>query len=257
MFGEDHARGPFLDSPVRARSCHIALQFGSIRSAFRSRESAHWGSWADCLAMVKARHPVVAARIVGELVRFTRKGPTLANPVLAILIRPILANPILANPFLDRKGWGPNPEKIGPRRVGQEGWGPEGWGAQNVVFFFPSPAAKFILFFSGGLLVELWWCLKRRGAQMCTFGILGLLCEAPAAPKPPKFHEKNPPEREERNEFCSGRGKKRELLGPPPFGAPLSGLAPLRGRTDCETTETLIWAKIKLAKNGFGQNWSA
>ena len=35
-----------------------------IRSAFRSRESAHWASWADCLAMVKARHPIVAARIV-------------------------------------------------------------------------------------------------------------------------------------------------------------------------------------------------
>ena len=66
MFGEDHARGPFLDSPVRARSRHIALQFGSIRSAFRSRESAHWASWADCPAMVKARHPVVAARIVGN-----------------------------------------------------------------------------------------------------------------------------------------------------------------------------------------------
>ena len=42
-----------------------------IRSAFRSRESAHWASWADCLAMVKARHPVVAARIVEELGGFT------------------------------------------------------------------------------------------------------------------------------------------------------------------------------------------
>ena len=42
-----------------------------IRSAFRSRESAHWASWADCLAMVKARHPIIAARIVGELGGFT------------------------------------------------------------------------------------------------------------------------------------------------------------------------------------------
>ena len=42
-----------------------------IRSAFRSRQSAHWASWADCLAMVKARHPTVAARIVGELGRLT------------------------------------------------------------------------------------------------------------------------------------------------------------------------------------------
>ena len=34
----------------------------SIRSAFRSRASAQWASWADCLATVKARHPIVAAR---------------------------------------------------------------------------------------------------------------------------------------------------------------------------------------------------
>ena len=34
--------------------------------------------------------------------------------------------------------------------------------------------------------VEFWWCLKRQCAQMCTFGVLGLLCEAPAAPKPIK-----------------------------------------------------------------------
>ena len=51
------------------------------------------------------------------------------------------------------EGWGPNPEKVGP-----EGWGPEGWGAQNFALFFPSPAAKFVLFFplwrsSRGILV--------------------------------------------------------------------------------------------------------
>ena len=39
-----------------------------------------------------------------------------------------------------------------------EGWGPEGWGAQNFTFFFPSPAANFVLFFplwvfSRGILV--------------------------------------------------------------------------------------------------------
>ena len=34
-------------------------------------------------------------------------------------------------------------------------------------------------FLSGGLLVEFWWCLKRRGAQMCTFGVLGLSCASP------------------------------------------------------------------------------
>ena len=48
---------------------------------------------------------------------------------------------------------------------------------------------------------------------MCAFGVLGLSCEAPAAPKPPgftppKFNEQTPREREkERN--GGGRGKKR------------------------------------------------
>ena len=42
-----------------------------IRSAFRIREATHWASWGDCLAMVKARHPIVAARIIGEMGRFT------------------------------------------------------------------------------------------------------------------------------------------------------------------------------------------
>ena len=76
---------------------------------------------------------------------------------------------------------------------------------------------------------------------MYTFGVLGLSCEAPAAPKPPgfhttarepkrahlsapalqtpKFHEKTP--REGGKERILWReGKKREILGPPPFWAP-------------------------------------
>ena len=156
------------------------------------------------------------------------------------------------------EGWGTNPEKVGARRVGPQprksgspkgggqkwgperwgfdGWRPEGWGAQNFAFFFPSPAEKFVLFFlSGGLLVDFWWCLKRPGTRMCTFGVLGLSCEAPAAQKPPGFHTtarepkrahlrvlvfKTPPkitrrhpEREEKNEFCGGRGKKERNFG--------------------------------------------
>ena len=39
MFGEDHARGPFLDAPVRARSCHITLQFGRIGHPERISDS--------------------------------------------------------------------------------------------------------------------------------------------------------------------------------------------------------------------------
>ena len=85
--------------------------------------------------------------------------------------------------FLDHKGWGPKgggpkPSKSGaPKRVE----------AQNFALFFPLPPQ--FSFFSPSLVdpfVEFWWCLKRQGAQMCTFGVLGLSCEAPAAPKPPK-----------------------------------------------------------------------
>ena len=84
---------------------------------------------------------------------------------------------------------------------------------------------------------------------MCTFGVLGLSCEALAAqsgPKPPGFHTttrepkrahlrvlafknhqnstRRPPEREEKNEFCGGRGKKKsEILGGPAAGGPAEG----------------------------------
>ena len=92
------------------------------------------------------------------------------------------------------KGWGPEPRKSGspkvwwPGGVGVEGVeartqkklvarrvGAEGWGAQNFALFFSlPPEISFFLLSLGGLLVEFWWCLKRRGAQMCTFGVLGL-----------------------------------------------------------------------------------
>ena len=47
-------------------------------------------------------------------------------------------------------------------------------------FFFPLPPQNsFFSSLSGGLLVEFWWCLKRRGPEMCTFGVLGLSCASP------------------------------------------------------------------------------
>ena len=39
--------------------------------------------------------------------------------------------------------------------------------------FFPLPQFSFFLLSLGG---EFWWCLKRRVPEMCTFGVLGLLC---------------------------------------------------------------------------------
>ena len=58
----------------------------------------------------------------------------------------------------------------GPKR-----WGPEGVGGPKFRAFFSlsPPEMSFFLLSLGGLLVEFWWCLKRRDAQMCTFGVGG------------------------------------------------------------------------------------
>ena len=122
--------------------------------------------------------------------------------------------------------------------------GPEGWSSQPQKNWFPKSGepkiSRFVFplpppFRSFGVSLGVFSCnfggvLKRRGPQMCTFGVLGLSSEAPAAPKPPgihtarepkrtyfrvsapqtpsKFNEKTPRETEkERN--GGGRGKKR------------------------------------------------
>ena len=50
----------------------------------------------------------------------------------------------------------------------EKGVCPKG-GEPKISLFFPSPATIFILFSLslGGLLVEFWWCLERRGPPMC------------------------------------------------------------------------------------------
>ena len=118
-------------------------------------------------------------------------------------------------------------------------------------FFFPLPLPfSLFLSLSGCLLVEFWWCLKRRGSQMCTIGVLGLSCEALAAPKPPGFHTspnvhisrvpafkhhqnstKGRPRERKRTIMGAGEGKKRAnfwavrrraVLGRAVLGGPLS-----------------------------------
>ena len=112
----------------------------------------------------------------------------------------------------------------------------------------------------GLLLLNFGGVFEGRDPEMCTFGVLELSCETPAAPPdraadtttrelqtctfhgpalqtPPKFHEKTPPEREERMKFPAGARKKSAKFwaphpsgpnlvppfGPPPFGPHPSG----------------------------------
>ena len=106
-----------------------------------------------------------------------------------------------------------------PRRV-PEGW-PRGfspglWGSR--FFFSPSPTSIFILFVS---LKGIGGVIESRDPQMCTFGVLGLSCEAPAAPKPPGLshdspctfqgpglqkHHRRHPERHKRAKWRAGEG---------------------------------------------------
>ena len=56
-------------SDVVADASTLPLCLGGLglRSAWRSRVAAHWASWADCLPMIHARHPDVAAQLLGQL----------------------------------------------------------------------------------------------------------------------------------------------------------------------------------------------
>ena len=146
------------------------------------------------------------------------------------------------------KGGGPKPRKVGPRRVGPGRVGPPRVGGPKFRAFFPPPPAT-IFFLSSlswgsfrGILVGF---LKRRGPEMCTFGVLGLSCASPGGPvwccrrgftrqpespnvhisgfRPSKHHQnstKGPPRERRKNKNCGGRGeKKREILGGPAEGS--------------------------------------
>ena len=158
------------------------------------------------------------------------------------------------------KGGGPNLKKVGPRRVGPAGWGPEGWGAQNFALFPLPPQFAFFLLSLGGPFVEFWGCLKCPGPGMCTFGVLGLPCEAPAALKNPGFHtttrepkrghvrapaftkttkiqrEDNSERVKERNFGRSGGGGGGPTEGGPLEGGPAEGGATPPTRTTTTTT---------------------
>ena len=105
--------------------------------------------------------------------------------------------------------------------------------------FFPLPPQfSLFLLYLGGPFVEFWWCFfEGRDPEMCTFGALGLSCEAPAASgppgpqTPPKFNERTPKREKKRKKIVAAKGKnKREISGPHtsephPWGAPPFGAA--------------------------------
>ena len=84
-----------------------------------------------------------------------------------------------------------------PKGGAPQGGAPKGGEAQNFALFSVS-RSHFLSFFPlGRLLVEFWWCLKRRGLGMFTFGVLSLLCETPAE------------RRDKKSKNGSGRRKKK------------------------------------------------
>ena len=84
------------------------------------------------------------------------------------------------------------PNKVGQMRPVKFG---QMWYWPNSVW--PNAVATQFSFFSSSLV----WCLKRRGAQMCAFGVLWLSCEAPTRKKRAKFGR-------------SGGGRRVQRRGP-------------------------------------------
>ena len=142
------------------------------------------------------------------------------------------------------------PKGGGSKGGGSKGGGPKGGGPKISLFFFPVPPQNS--FFSPlwgssrGILVvfeapgrsnvHVW----SPRAQTCTF-------EGPGLQKHHQYSTRRPPEREKKNEFCGGRGKKRAKFwavqgkGGPGKGGPGKG-GPGKGGpggTEHDQTKTL------------------
>ena len=139
------------------------------------------------------------------------------------------------------KGGSPNPEKWELRRGGApKGWVPEGVEPRRVggqkfrVFFFPLPP-QFSLFLPslGGLLVEFWLCLKRRGLECARLEFSGchvkLRRPQSSLQNTTKTQREDPQEREERKKNVAVRGKKKRNFGRSWRGAVLGKMGSGRG----------------------------
>ena len=177
----------FLRFPSR---CRRSPCFCSSSWPISSSHEKFWHMSETCWLMPTLANPtlaILAVRLwpIPTLAKPTlakQIWPTLAKPTSANLNWPTWAKPTLAqigkkkNKMKKTKHGRTNTRRVGPRRVGA----PKGEGPQ-ISRFFPFPATvSLFLCLSGCLLVEFWWCLKWWGPEMCTFGVLGLSCEAPA-----------------------------------------------------------------------------
>ena len=80
------------------------------------------------------------------------------------------------------KGWRPKPRKSGAPKGGAQKGAQKG-GRPKFSLFFPLLRHNFLYSsLSWGPFVEFCWCLKCRGPEMCTFGVLGLSCASPGGP---------------------------------------------------------------------------
>ena len=174
------------------------------------------------------------------------------------------------------------PRKGGaPKGWGSEGWGPKGgapkrWRAQNFALFLPFPATVSLsLCLSGCLLVEFWWCLKRRGPAMCTFGVLGLSCASPGGPvwwgrrgftrppvrRGPKTQPQQDRTTQQQKQHNNTTTKQEQQQQQPPsttkFGqnTKTQKLAKVGLAKVGQHSKTLKLAKISLAKVGQAQDW--
>ena len=106
--------------------------------------------------------------------------------------------------------------RVGARRVGAEGWGARKVTGPKFRAFFPSSATVSLFFSLWGLLVEFWWCLKRRRGftrqpESPNVHIRG----SPPSKTPPKLNEKAPQRERKERKWERERGKKSEILGGP------------------------------------------
>ena len=138
----------------------------------------------------------------------------------------------------------PSPAKgrrVVPRRVGGPKGGAKigGEGQQFELFSPLPPQFSFFLPSLRGLLVEFWWCLKRRAK-----------------------HHQNSTRRNRRegrkNENCGGRGEKKRNVGGPAEGGPWKGRSAVGGGPaeggPAEGGGPGEGSKIELAKVGIGQS---